>query len=113
MIEQSKPETSVHLGQYETTPGLMKTETTNLERIYGIRFKTLVVLFFMGLTWGTCTLANVGPSTTYTYAVAELGDSAIEAWIPNGALIPLIGLQPIWVSDAPPHKGNRHIAEHL
>ncbi|KPM41468.1 hypothetical protein AK830_g5098 [Neonectria ditissima] len=50
----------------------------------------------MGISWGTCTMANIGPSTTLSYAVNALGGSSISSWIPNAALIPLIALQPVW-----------------
>lgn len=74
-----------------------KTETLALESDYRTSMKTYVVLILMGITWGTCTLANVGPSSTYSHAVTELGGATIESWIPNAGLFPLIGLQPFWV----------------
>lgn len=77
--------------------GLTTTEPTALEADYSVSAKTCLVLFCMGMAWGTCTLANVGPSSTYSYAIEELGGTAIESWVPNAALFPLIGLQPIWV----------------
>ncbi|KAL3470316.1 major facilitator superfamily domain-containing protein [Aspergillus californicus] len=67
---------------------------------YKLSRMTLLALVFMSLSWGTCTLANVGPSSTYSSATAELGGQAISSWIPNAALFPLIGLQPIWGSFA-------------
>lgn len=70
----------------------------SLEQEYHVSSKTYLVLLIMGLAWGTCTLANVGPSTTYSYAVAELGGVSIGSWVPNAGLFPLIGLQPLWVS---------------
>lgn len=73
-----------------------KTETLALESDYRTSMKTYVVLILMGITWGTCTLANVGPSSTYSHAVTELGGATIESWIPNAGLFPLIGLQPFW-----------------
>ncbi|KAG6354049.1 hypothetical protein INS49_005020 [Diaporthe citri] len=36
-------------------------------------------------------MANVGPSTTYSYAVDQLGGTSLQTWIPNAALFPLIG----------------------
>lgn len=75
------------------------TNTVDLEQEYQVSRRTYIVLLIMGLTWGTCTLANVGPSTTYSYAVAQLGGKSIGSWVPNAALFPLIGLQPLWVSE--------------
>lgn len=46
-------------------------------------------------------MANVGPATTYSYAVQQLGGASLQTWIPNAALFPLIGLQPIWVCKLP------------
>jgi hypothetical protein len=77
---------------------LERQDTVDLETTYHVTSKTYIVLLAMGLAWGTCTLGNVGPSTTYPYAVAELGGKTKESWIPNAGLFPLIGLQPIWVS---------------
>lgn len=79
---------------------IQKSSTVDLEQQYHVSRKTYLVLLIMGLTWGTCTLANVGPSTTYSYAVAQLGGNSISSWIPNAGLFPLIGLQPLWVSNS-------------
>lgn len=73
-----------------------RIETSVLEEQYHMSFRTYVVVACMGLTWGTATLANVGPSSTYSHAVAELGGSSISSWIPNAALFPIIGLIPVW-----------------
>lgn len=88
---------STQPGRDDGLNDLENSEIANLEEGYKERFKTYIVLLVMGVVWGTCTLANVGPSSTYTYAVAELGGSSVESWIPNAALFPLIGLQPVWV----------------
>lgn len=76
-----------------------RSHTVDLEQEYRVSIKTYLVLLIMGLTWGTCTLANVGPATTYSYAVAQLGGASIGSWVPNAGLFPLIGLQPLWVSE--------------
>lgn len=73
------------------------SETLSPDASYAISARTYLVLIVMGITWGTCTMANIGPSTTLSYAVNALGGSSISSWIPNAALIPLIGLQPVWV----------------
>ncbi|KAI0123720.1 major facilitator superfamily domain-containing protein [Xylariales sp. AK1849] len=78
----------------DATPAVV--DTINSEESYKLSFRTYAVLFCLGVTWGTCTMANVGPSTTYQYAVAELGGASLQSWIPNAALFPLIGLQPMW-----------------
>ena len=65
---------------------------------YKLSTRTYLVLAAMAFAWGTCTMANIGPSTTYTYAVQDLGGGSISTWIPNASLFPIIGLQPIWVS---------------
>lgn len=78
---------------------MQRFHTVDLEQEYHVSSKTYLVLLIMGLTWGTCTLANVGPSTTYSYAVAQLGGKSIGSWVPNAGLFPLIGLQPLWVSE--------------
>lgn len=46
---------------------------------YSLSKLTYVTLFFMSITWGTCTLANVSPSTTYCNAIAEVGGALIES----------------------------------
>lgn len=78
---------------------IQKFSTVDLEQQYHVSRKTYLVLLIMGLTWGASTLANVGPSTTYSYAVSQLGGKSIGSWIPNAGLFPLIGLQPLWVSN--------------
>ncbi|CZR69618.1 related to potential drug facilitator PEP5 [Phialocephala subalpina] len=79
-------------------PNLKKLDTVDPEISYHVTSKTYLVLLVMGLAWSTCTLGNIGPSTTYTYCVTELGGKTKESWIPNAGLFPLIGLQPIWGS---------------
>lgn len=74
-----------------------RTTTAALESHYHTSIKTYLVLLVMGFAWGTCTLANVGPATTFSYAVADIGGVEVESWIPNAGLFPLIGLQPVWV----------------
>jgi hypothetical protein len=95
---------SEHEEQLETVPSQQSAElgtvaqrldTVTLESQYHVSLRTYQVLLVMGIAWGTCTLANVGPSTTYSYAVAQLGGASKESWIPNAGLFPLIGLQPI------------------
>lgn len=100
-MNESIPLDHVRTQQHDDAAiGLEPVATVALESEYRISFKTYAVLFFMGLTWGTCTLANVGPSSTYSYAVLELGGSTLQSWIPNAALFPLIGLEPVWVGPA-------------
>ncbi|CAK7237200.1 hypothetical protein SEUCBS140593_009878 [Sporothrix eucalyptigena] len=65
---------------------------------YRVSTRTYVVLVTMAIAWGTCTMANIGPSTTYSYAVEVLGGASIATWIPNASLFPIIALQPIWGS---------------
>ncbi|KAF4334226.1 major facilitator superfamily transporter [Fusarium beomiforme] len=65
---------------------------------YKLSTRTYIVLIVMGLTWGTCTMANIGPSTTSAGAASTLGGDAISSWIPNASLFPIIGLQPVWGS---------------
>ena len=74
------------------------SETQTPDDYYQASTRTYLVVAIMGITWGTCTMANIGPSTTYSYAVKDLGGSTASAWIPNAALFPLIGIQPLWVS---------------
>ena len=81
-----------------TDAHLERLETVELESGYHVHMRTYITLIVMGIAWGTCTLGNVGPSTTYTYAVKQLGGATKESWVPNAGLFPLIGLQPIWVS---------------
>lgn len=89
-----------HAPTHESSGGqnvpVQHTETRVLEEQYRMSFRTYVVVACMGLTWGTATLANVGPSSTYSHAVAELGGESISSWIPNAALFPIIGLIPVW-----------------
>lgn len=80
-----------------SSPEKVRKDMAPTDVDYTMSIKTYVVLFFMGIIWGTCTLANVGPSSTYHHAIVDLGNESIQAWIPNAALFPLIGLQPIWV----------------
>lgn len=82
--------------QLETVP-VAVSQSDSREESPQLSLRTYVVLFCLGITWGTCTMANVGPSTTYSYAVDQLGGTSLQTWIPNAALFPLIGLQPIWV----------------
>ncbi|KAI5922121.1 major facilitator superfamily domain-containing protein [Camillea tinctor] len=63
---------------------------------YQLTVRTYTVLLCMGMAWGVCTMASIGPSTTYHYSIISVGGSSISSWIPNSALLPLIGLQPIW-----------------
>ncbi|KAF2022832.1 MFS general substrate transporter [Setomelanomma holmii] len=67
-----------------------------LEASYKTSYKTWGVIFVLAIGWGTCTLANVGPSTTSSFVAKSLSGSESSAWIPNAALFPLIGLQPLW-----------------
>ncbi|CAH0033226.1 unnamed protein product [Clonostachys rhizophaga] len=73
-------------------------DSTSYHDSYRLSIRTYMVLTTMAFAWGTCTMANIGPSTTYSYAVAEVGGESISTWIPNASLFPIIGLQPIWGS---------------
>ncbi|TVY85828.1 Efflux pump, partial [Lachnellula willkommii] len=95
-IEDLKEKAASSKFDLETESAIQTSNTLDLEQEYQVSRRTYVVLLIMGLTWGTCTLANVGPSTTYSYAVAQLGGKSIGSWVPNAALFPLIGLQPLW-----------------
>ena len=105
-IENSKTVTAVE--DIELGSDIRRLDTNDLENQYHVSTKTYIVLLSMGLTWGTCTLANVGPATTYSFAVAELGGKTKGSWIPNAALFPLIGLQPLWVSASPQSSSSYH-----
>ncbi|KAJ0426771.1 major facilitator superfamily domain-containing protein [Aspergillus carlsbadensis] len=83
-----------------SSPSVEASQPLAGEVEYRVSRMTLLALVLMSLSWGTCTLANVGPSSTYSSAVAELGGQPISSWIPNAALFPLIGLQPVWGSFA-------------
>ena len=85
------------LSRYQTV------DTAMLEASYKTSHKTWGVVFVLAIGWGTCTLANVGPSTTSSFVAKTLSGSESSSWIANAALFPLIGLQPLWV---PPHQLN-------
>ena len=89
--------TTRHLDEVNTV-GSQPADNPDPHDTYRVSTRTYLVVILMGLTWGTCTMANIGPSTTYSHAVSDLGGSSVSAWIPNAALFPLIGIQPIWVS---------------
>lgn len=63
------------LDQNDSRVNVEKTETLALENDYRTTMETYLVLVLSGLTWGTCTLAEVGPSSTYSDAVEELADA--------------------------------------
>ncbi|KAF5009461.1 hypothetical protein FDECE_4315, partial [Fusarium decemcellulare] len=63
---------------------------------YKLSVRTYLVLIAMGFTWGTCTMANIGPSTTSSGAASALGGESISSWIPNAALFSIIALPPVW-----------------
>jgi hypothetical protein len=71
---------------------------------YETSLKTWIVVLILGLGWSTATLANIGPGTTSSYVAKSLNGSLSASWIPNAALFPLIGLQPLWVR--PVHQKN-------
>ncbi|RTE76899.1 hypothetical protein BHE90_008629 [Fusarium euwallaceae] len=73
-------------------------DSSSFHGSYRLSIRTYMVLTAMAFAWGTCTMANIGPSTTYSYAVKALGGESISTWIPNASLFPIIGLQPIWGS---------------
>lgn len=80
---------------------LSKTQTTDTTAAiveYKTKLKTWLVIFVLGIGWGTCTLANVGPGTTSSFVAKSVSGTASSSWIPNAALFPLIGLQPLWVT---------------
>ncbi|KAH7121697.1 hypothetical protein EDB81DRAFT_231423 [Dactylonectria macrodidyma] len=73
-------------------------ESQSYHDSYRLSTRTYLVLVVMAFTWGTCTMENIGPSTTYSYAVEVLSGEAISTRIPNASLFPIIALQPIWGS---------------
>ena len=78
-------------------PSISHVEAGEVEDAYKLSLRTILALIFMGISWGCVTMGNIGPSTTYHYVVDDLGGAEMESWIANASLVPLIGLQPIWV----------------
>ncbi|KAL6355291.1 hypothetical protein LRP88_10877 [Fusarium phalaenopsidis] len=73
-------------------------DSSSFHDSYKMSIRTYMVLITMAFAWGTYTMANIGPATTYSYAVKALGRESISTWIPNANLFPIIGLQTIWGS---------------
>ncbi len=78
-------------------PSITPTSIGEVEDAYKLSPRTILALVCMGISWGCVTMGNIGPSTTYHYVVDDLGGVEIESWVANASLVPLIGLQPIWV----------------
>ncbi|RSL72456.1 hypothetical protein CEP53_001108 [Fusarium sp. AF-6] len=58
---------------------------------YRLSIRTYMVLTAMAFAWGTCTMANIGPSTTYSYA-GSLADRFGKKWfILSGGVAGVIG----------------------
>lgn len=81
----------------QKSPSITAARVGEVEDAYKLSPRTILALVCMGISWGCVTMGNIGPSTTYHYVVDELGGAEIESWIANASLVPLIGLQPIWV----------------
>jgi hypothetical protein len=80
------------------------SDSSSFHDSYRMSIRIYMVLITMDFAWSTCTMANIGPATTYSYAVKALGRESISTWIPNASLFPIIGLQTIWVSTSHARK---------
>ncbi|KAI1629102.1 major facilitator superfamily domain-containing protein [Exophiala viscosa] len=95
MEQKSQPDAQVETAE-QNLDRQMTTDTVALEHSYHTSLRTWTLIFILGLAWGTCTLANVGPGTTSSYVAKTFGGTTSSSWIPNAGLFPLIGLQPLW-----------------
>ncbi|KAJ4174123.1 hypothetical protein NW754_004538 [Fusarium falciforme] len=66
-------------------------DSSSFHDSYRMFIRTYMVLITMAFAWGTCTMANIGPATTYSYT-GSLADRFGKKWfILSGGVADVIG----------------------